>query len=122
MLIISSFFVFFAKKFRLVNLIIEQGNTSSKVAIYQAGHVVDSFVYKKLTKELLEDILERYPLEKGIFSTVIETDEELICFMREKLQVFLQLDTSLKLPITIGYKTPQTLGQDRLAAVVGANV
>ena len=104
-----------------MNLIIEQGNTSSKVAIYQAGHVVDSFVYKKLTKELLEDILERYPLEKGIFSTVIETDEELICFMREKLQVFLQLDTSLKLPITIGYKTPQTLGQDRLAAVVGAN-
>lgn len=37
--VISSFLFFFAENIREVNLIIEQGNTSSKVAVYKNGHI-----------------------------------------------------------------------------------
>ena len=45
--VISSFLFFFVEKFRHVNLIIEQGNTSSKVAVYNKRHMEASFVFKK---------------------------------------------------------------------------
>ena len=41
------FCFFFAENIREVNLIIEQGNTSSKVAVYKNGHIEASFVYKQ---------------------------------------------------------------------------
>ena len=41
--VISSFLFFFAENIREVNLIIEQGNTSSKVAVYKNGHIEASF-------------------------------------------------------------------------------
>ena len=37
--VISSFLFFFAENIREVNLIIEQGNTSSKVAVYTSNSV-----------------------------------------------------------------------------------
>ena len=43
--VISSFLFFFAENIREVNLIIEQGNTSSKVAVYKNGHIEASSVY-----------------------------------------------------------------------------
>ncbi len=121
MLFISSFFVFFAKKFRLVNLIIEQGNTSSKLAVYQAGNLVASFVHKKLELEHVADLFTEYPLTQGIFSTVIDTDYCLVEYLKSRLQTFILLDETTPLPVTVNYKTPKTLGRDRVAAVVGAH-
>lgn len=104
-----------------MNLIIEQGNTSSKVAIYKAGSLVDSFVYKKLEIETIAGIMAEYPLINGIFSTVIDTDDLLVAYLMENLKVFIYLDETVPLPVSVHYKTPKTLGKDRLAAVVGAH-
>lgn len=49
-----------------------------------------------------------------------DVDEELIAYLNERLSCFIFFDNEVKLPITIKYKTPQTLGKDRIAAVVGA--
>ena len=78
MSVISSFLFFFAEKFRYVNLIIEQGNTSSKVAVYNKKHMEASFVFKKFDVEVISSIFKKYPLTKGIFSTVIDKDDELV--------------------------------------------
>ena len=40
--------------------------------------------------------------------------------MRKRLRHFIYLDERVALPVKIGYETPETLGKDRLAAVVGA--
>ena len=103
-----------------MNLIIEQGNTSSKVAVFNEGRVEASFVYKRFGVSVIAPLLERYAFSKGILSTVIDRDEELIAFLRERLPRFVFLDERVALPIRVDYQTPETLGKDRLAAVVGA--
>lgn len=48
-------FVFLCEKYHFeVNLIIEQGNTSTKVAIYAEGNLKASFVYKTFDKSKLK--------------------------------------------------------------------
>ena len=122
MSVISSFLCFFAEKFRYVNLIIEQGNTSSKVAVYNGKRMEASFVFKKFDVEVISGIFKKYPLTKGIFSTVIDKDDELLAYLETNLRNFVFLDETVPLPITVQYKTPKTLGRDRLAAAaVGAN-
>lgn len=105
-----------------MNLIIEQGNTSSKVAIYdEEGCVVTSFVFKEFNVCRIVPLFEEYDLNYGILSSVIEVDQELLSFLDEHLQKFIFLNEPVALPITIQYETPETLGQDRIAAAVGAN-
>lgn len=119
--VISPFLFFFAENFEEVNLIIEQGNTSSKVAAYEKGQLIASFVYKELGIPVVEALFEKYAFTQGILSTVIDTDDELLFFLRSKLRRFVFLDENVPLPVAIRYETPKTLGKDRLAAVVGAN-
>ncbi len=104
-----------------MNLIIEQGNTSSKVAVYKNGQIKASFVYKEFGVSVVAELFGKYAFSKGIFSTVVDADEELVAFLRSKLQFFVFLDENVALPIKVEYETPKTLGKDRLAAVVGAN-
>ena len=114
-------FVFLCEKYHFeVNLIIEQGNTSTKVAIYAEGNLKASFVYKTFDKSKLKPLFDVYSLDKGIYSTVADVDEDLIAYLKEYLSCFIYFDNDVRLPITIKYKTPHTLGKDHIAAVVGA--
>lgn len=114
-------FVFLCEKYYFeVNLIIEQGNTSTKVAIYAESNLKASFVYKTFDKSKLKPLFDVYSLDKGIYSTVADVDEDLIAYLKECLSCFIYFDNDVRLPITIKYKTPHTLGKDRIAAVVGA--
>ena len=105
-----------------MNLIIEQGNTLTKIALFEEGRLVDTYAYKNtvFAPSLVEALLERCPCANGILSTVIELDEEVLALLRSKLATFFVLDEQMALPIQIGYETPHTLGKDRIAAVVGA--
>ncbi len=103
-----------------MNLIIEQGNTTSKVAVFDNGRMEASYVYKRFGVSAVAVLFERYAFTAGILSTVIDRDEELIAYLESKLERFIFLDENVKLPIRISYETPATLGKDRLAAAVGA--
>lgn len=104
-----------------VNLVIEQGNTSTKVAVYDKGCMQASFTYKVFSVDVIAPLLENYDLKQGIFSTVIGVDGKIVSFLEAHLDRFLFFDDSLKLPVSVAYQTPRTLGKDRLAAVVGAH-
>ncbi|MDH6312266.1 type III pantothenate kinase [Parabacteroides sp. PFB2-10] len=103
-----------------VNLIIEQGNTATKVAVYDKGQVKASFMYKDFNCELLAPLFEQYDLKYGILSSVIGIDTRMVACLEKRLIRLLQLTPETMLPIRIGYDTPNTLGNDRLAAAVGA--
>jgi type III pantothenate kinase len=105
-----------------MNLIVEQGNTTVKVAVYDRAHIVTSHMYKEPGPADLQPFFEAYDLRQGILSTVVEPDGELLAFLESALPYFLFLDEKARLPIDIHpYRTPQTLGKDRLAAAVGAS-
>jgi type III pantothenate kinase len=104
-----------------LNLIIEQGNTAVKVAVYERGQVLTSSVYEEFGLAELLPFFEQYPLENGILSTVAKPDEAWIDCMNERLKYFLFMDSRSELPIAVHYQTPESLGHDRIAAAVGAN-
>lgn len=83
--------------------------------------MVTSFVFKEFNVCRIVPLFEEYDLNYGILSSVIEVDQELLSFLDEHLQKFIFLNEPVALPITIQYETPETLGQDRIAAAVGAN-
>lgn len=98
-----------------MNLVIDIGNTFIKHAIFDGDELVDSVVEEQLNSDVVDALYEKYNIRKGIFSTVRANDESLL-----KKYNFLQLSHHTPLPLTIKYKTPETLGLDRIAAVVGA--
>ena len=121
MFVMSSILLFFVENIKRVNLIIEQGNSSTKVAIFSNGQLKSSSVFKHFDATVVSSLFEEFNLINGIFSTVIDVDHSIVNLLKSKLTFFLFLDENVKLPVKVSYRTPQTLGKDRLAAVVGAN-
>ena len=116
------FSFFFVENIREVNLIIEQGNTSSRSLVYKNGHIEASFVYKQFGVSVVAALFEKYAFTQGILSTVIDTDDELIAYLKNKLQRFVFLDEHVALPIKVEYGTPKTLGKDRFGRCRGGEL
>lgn len=105
-----------------MNLCIDIGNTLIKICVFDADLLVHSQGLTSFGKEQFEDLLRQFPgINKGIVSTVREEDSIMLNFLQAALEKLVVLNTRTPLPIQNHYQTPETLGKDRLAAVVGAN-
>ena len=104
-----------------MNLIIEQGNSATKVAVCDQDNIVFMSNYKDFKEADISQLFNQYPLINGIFSTVIEHNKALITCLENQLTRFFFFDEKLRLPIEVSYQTPETLGRDRIAVAVGAN-
>ena len=103
-----------------VNIVIDQGNTSAKVALFYGYRLFASFIFKPLTVDKLKKLLNKFSPSYGILCSVTEINAGITTLLETSLLQFFVFDESLKLPVQINYTTPHTLGKDRLAAVVGA--
>lgn len=105
-----------------MNLIIDQGNTASKISLYIEDEEV---LYKSTENAMLvseiDDLLREYKVDKAIYSSVTNNEKDVFRFLKEKIHFVIEPDNKISLPIKVMYKTPETLGKDRLAGVVGAN-
>lgn len=105
-----------------MNLIIDIGNTSVKLAVFIDSNIQESVRLKTLHVKDIESIKKRFPdLQYSILSTVSDINKDVIPFLSGNFEYFVSLDTSTPLPIENLYKTKETLGKDRIAAAVGAN-
>jgi type III pantothenate kinase len=110
-----------------MNLIIDQGNTLIKIAFFYEDHLFDMHAFKILSEsQLIRFITEverkhkRFgKLKFGIISSVVNDIQPLLKPLKDRLEVF-ELSSALPVPLTIRYKTPLTLGNDRIASAVGA--
>ncbi|GHU87819.1 type III pantothenate kinase [Bacteroidia bacterium] len=103
-----------------MNIVIDQGNTSAKIAIYERRKLLASFIFKSLRQSQLLKLLNEFSPSQGIFCSVSDLDSEVITFLKQKLNRFILLDENTPVPIKIQYETPQTLGRDRIASAVAA--
>jgi len=103
-----------------MNLIIDQGNSTAKLALFEKNILMDYFQLDVLTVPFLEQILQKYSISAAILCSVGKVDETVYSFLKKEISHFYELDTHLPLPLAIDYKTPQTLGMDRIASAVGA--
>lgn len=97
-------------------MVIDCGNTLIKAATFEGRVLKEKFVFAENAelKSFLSDKLFQYVL----VSSVSVSAEEVLNWTAAQKK--LQLNTSLSLPIQIFYKTANTLGVDRIAAVCGA--
>ena len=106
----------------MINLIIDIGNSRTKIALFNQHDLMFNLSIDFLTVDHLKMLKEEHPqLNKAILSAVKVVDQEIIQFLSENFDYFLELDQHTELPIEDLYETPETLGKDRVAAAVGAN-
>ncbi|NJK94818.1 MAG: type III pantothenate kinase [Bacteroidales bacterium] len=105
-----------------MNICIDIGNSFIKVCIFRDDEVVYSSVFTEYGAAEITELFLQFPgIKKGIVSSVRVRDEKLIKLLQSRLQKLIILDYQTHVPIKNHYQTPQTLGKDRLAAVIGAN-
>ncbi|NOX84635.1 MAG: type III pantothenate kinase [Chlorobi bacterium] len=103
-----------------MKLIIDIGNTCSKLAVFEKGGIILLETTGELAPTYLSDLLEKFPeIHSSIISGVKPYDENINTILKSKTRFF-QLDSRARLPFRVLYKTPGTLGKDRIAAVAGA--
>jgi len=103
-----------------LNLVIDIGNSFTKLALFRADDIVFSDRIEKFTAIYMTSILSSYPVEQCIVSAVGRFNKKSFNSLRKKVPV-LYFSSSTPIPIKNCYTTPNTLGVDRLAAAVGAN-
>jgi len=102
----------------MYNLAVDFGNSAIKYALFEA----DKFIRggQVLEERALLQIAEFAAVSHIILSSVRATESNLAEQVPAGKKV-LRLNWQMPVPITNHYETPQTLGMDRLAAVVGAS-
>ncbi len=102
-----------------MNLAIDIGNTRTKIAVFQEEKLVKGEVFENGTKIQLAPLFKKHGIKNSILSAVSTHEDGLKEFL-VKNSYSVILDTKTPLPVKNLYKTPLTLGRDRIAAAVGA--
>ena len=103
-----------------MNLVIDIGNTRTKFSVFNRGEVLITVPVEEFLPEHIDILQGEHPdLQKVILSAVKDYSPELKSALQNKFKFFLELDAKTPLPIENFYKTPETLGKDRIAAAVG---
>ena len=101
-------------------LIIDIGNTLTKTAILNDGEIIFSDRTEKMETDFPERLFSEHPdIKSSVISAVKKYPSEIDDFLMSKT-FFVKLDHNTKLPFTNKYKTPETLGKDRIALAAGA--
>ena len=102
-----------------MKLIIDIGNTAVKTALFEDKELISSSVLNDCTLQNILVFVGEQTISYAIISSVKAVDTDVEQIIQHFDAHFLNENTPL--PITIDYKTPDTLGKDRIAAVVGAS-
>lgn len=103
-----------------MHLVIDIGNTSAKIAVFSQGEMKDMIRCSNQSLKELDAFCQTYPIRKGIWASVISLSEEVQQQLQQLPFPMMELTYQTPIPIRNLYRTPQTLGVDRLAAVIGA--
>lgn len=102
------------------HLILDIGNTRSKLAIISDGVIVDVKAVDRLDSKFVADVCDCYGVDAAIASVVGHQPDFQTLIPTYLKPSFHRLTCRSVLPVTLDYETPETLGMDRVAAAVGA--
>lgn len=103
-------------------LTIDIGNTLTKVGLFSDDELVDVAHYKSFSASILQKkyLSKKWTIDGAIVSSVVKQHDKEVIKCLKKLKTFVLLNEKTKTPLIKKYKTPSTLGNDRLAAACGA--
>ena len=103
-----------------MKLIIDIGNTAVKVALFKGKQLQNTVILDECTLQNTLGFVNKHNISGTIISSVKDVNSDIENLIHHFDALLLDFNTLL--PIIIDYKTPNTLGKDRIAAVVGASV
>ena len=103
-----------------MNLVIDIGNNYFKLAVFQKNKILFNTSEKnRIIEKNISDLLDKYTeISNCIISNVSSLSIDHI-FKVRKIN-FCKLTSSLRLPFKLNYKTPESLGNDRIALVAAS--
>ncbi len=104
-----------------MNLIIDIGNTVAKIAIFEEDTLVDVIRGSNHSLDCLSMLCHKYPIDRAIIASVITLSNTIRRQLAKLTFPVIELNYKTPVPIENLYRTPETLGMDRLAAVVAAH-
>ena len=104
-----------------MNLIIDIGNTSTKLAVFQRDKVLIAKTVEGFSLVIeVENLLKQFTeIKRGFVSSVRFLSKDELKTLEKRLPMTV-LNSTLKLPFKVHYKTPNSLGADRLALMAAA--
>lgn len=103
-----------------MNLTLDIGNTRIKAAIFGGDKLLEQQIWESWQLEKILKLATNHSIKNVILSTVAAIPDPNSISLLEENFFFIQLNKDTPIPIENHYKSPNTLGKDRLAAVVGA--
>ncbi|MFZ5430070.1 MAG: type III pantothenate kinase [Bacteroidota bacterium] len=105
-----------------MNLVVDIGNTRTKLSLFHMGSLMLTVAAESFGPADVERLCLEYPeMDMAILSSTRDYPEELKDMMTRRFRFFTELNDKTPIPLKNLYKTPGTLGKDRLAAAVGGN-
>ena len=104
-----------------MNLIIDQGNTAVKVALFKKQELVffNTYSAEDFQQQLLKEI-DFNEVQQVMIASVVTGAETRFSFLKKHIPHVVFASSTMPLPFLNKYATPQTLGVDRLALIAGA--
>ncbi len=104
-----------------MKLVIDIGNTLSKVALFDRTDIVELNTIKKISVGYFQNLLANLQdIQSSIIAHVADIDMQIINYLASDLNLIVLSETT-PLPFVNKYETPSSLGYDRIAAVAGAS-
>ena len=104
-----------------MNLVIDIGNTNTKLAVFNKNKMIEYISSQTLDFHILDRLLIEFPKIKDVcVSNNHIYSDEISRFTERRGLKLINVEHDSNLPITINYKTPKTLGSDRIALAVGS--
>ncbi len=103
-----------------MNLTVDIGNTRTKVAVFDGDRFVVEEKFEECGPHHLQEMILRHSPESIAYCSVAAEGSEMELAIQASGCRVLHVTGQTPSPVQVGYRTPQTLGADRLAAVVGA--
>lgn len=101
-----------------MKLVIDIGNTFTKLALFEQDEIIKIYRFKQFGIEELYEIESDYSNIKSVIVSQVNKFPKALKNYLYKNYHFIVLSAETPIPIINKYKTPETLGNDRIAAVV----
>lgn len=103
----------------ITRLTIDIGNSRTKLAVFQGKSIIHFESQNRLTVAQLRKTIKKFAISYVIVSSVRHLSKNMSAFIQAVDNIFL-LTIDMEMPFEIMYRTPKTLGLDRISAIAGA--
>lgn len=103
------------------NLTIDQGNSSAKLALWtEDGRLAETTTRLRFVARDVSAIAPGTEINTAIYCTVSRRPPTMMRALERRARKVIEFSVNTPIPLSVDYRTPDTLGLDRLAAAVGA--